>query len=114
MNLINKQRVNITLDPDIVMWFKQHAMNMSDTANSLFRTMIDTQIDVDKDEQVILDQIEDVRSNIKHSNEVLEKLTVELQIVRQNQLDSKKESQDKLEVISRNLRHNNPLRGIDL
>lgn len=109
---MNKQRINLTIDPDIVLWFKQQKMNMSETANSMFRTLIDTDLNINQDERDILDRIEETRSELNKRNNELERLTAQLQIVRSQNEKEFEMNKQKTYAKARAIKLNNPLRGL--
>lgn len=109
---MNKQRINLTIDPDVFLWFKQKNMNMSNTVNEVLKNFMDADFMNDADEDKIMRQINEAREEVKKYNELIRRLSVELQVVRQNNMDEQKENLENAEFISRQVRHNNPFKNI--
>lgn len=107
------QQIHPRIDDSVYLALKARDVNISQIVNDLLKNFVN-QEEMVTDESIILDNIAEIKSKVNDLNDKLKTEVVKLQILKEKKSEEQRKNKEKLEVMSRNLRHNNPLRGLDL
>ena len=105
------QQIHPRIDNSVYLALKSKDINISSTVNSLLKNFVE-QENVETDKSKILDNISNLKAQIKEINSKLETEVVKLQVVQEREQREQKEHDIKMKQFIASMRHNNPARDM--
>lgn len=88
---MSKQQVHIKLDNDIYLMLKSNDVNISSTANKLFKSFMEFEKLPNQEEEEVIAKLEKLKNNKKQIDEELSNLTAFLVHIRDEKVKKEKE-----------------------